>query len=236
MARLLCKDRRSGGVASEFCCIVTLISSEISHQIRRENVFPRQRLHIIVRAPPLVLSFIFLVREIGHIKPLPIGEDNGERSKLFNPHEVVEGFSKRFFQNGQLWRRLAGAFGGNIICMRSRLEKLNPEFCQARLPPVVIGIKKTHCRTLPILIVVPTGIRIVVVAIIGSVPPILIWVPVITVGRIIIIAIVIIRVSGQPGQCKCGSLHRLWIGWVPTQRVRVLPVPREKFFSYNLPF
>jgi hypothetical protein len=42
------------------------------------------------------------------------------------------------------------------------------------------------------------------------------------------------KVSGQPGLCKRGSLHPLWIQLVPKQPVRVLPIPIRKIFSYQL--
>src|SRR5438477_9681842 len=74
MPRLLREHGPCLLVASKLRGVVSLISREVAHEIRRKNVLPGKRLHVVLSAAPLVLSLRFLVRQIRDVKTRVVKE------------------------------------------------------------------------------------------------------------------------------------------------------------------
>src|SRR5205085_4352214 len=111
MARLFGEDRRGERVATELRRVVTLKEREVADRVRREDVLPRKRLHIVARAPTLILAGFLLIGQIGHVEALPI-EKEVEAHEVFLVRLIIE---------------LEETFGGRAVVMkifeRGRVEK-----------------------------------------------------------------------------------------------------------------
>src|SRR5262249_15089439 len=68
MARLQGKYRPCCVVASQFGEIISVKGGQIADQIRREDVLPRDRLHVVVEPPALILAFRLLIGKVRHVK------------------------------------------------------------------------------------------------------------------------------------------------------------------------
>src|SRR5947209_8293918 len=111
MARLFGEDRRGERVATELRRVVALKDGEVADRVRREDVLPRKRLHIVARAPTLILAGCLLVRQVGHVEALPV-EKEVEAHEVFLVRLIIE---------------LEETFGGRAMIMkifeRGRIEK-----------------------------------------------------------------------------------------------------------------
>jgi hypothetical protein len=170
-------------------------------------------------------------------KPLSGGKENRKGNELGSPHQVVEGFSESFFQNF--------GFGGGrgrqraLACPRSRLDYKPWEILSGRLSarPSLRGKNKAP-PDLPsgssIPIVVPIVIPIVVVPMMGSVPPlppILIWVPMIAVTRVVLA--IVIRSLVSRANVNAKSFIRVRLGGCHSTQTECRQSKEEKSFHIN---
>jgi len=136
---------------------------------------------------------------------LPGGKDDRKGHELFRPHQVVEDFRERFLQNFSFggvssgscalqmgWRDRPRALYARQSRRDEKTVKIGQPFSYDRESEGKIG-PRDFVEGSSILIVVPTGIRVVVVPmmpLVPAVPPIFVRVAVVSVARVVL-AIVI---------------------------------------------
>src|SRR5215510_4389398 len=89
VARLLGEDRSRQRVAAQLGGIVTLERGEVAHQVRREDMFPRERFHMIAGLAALILPRLLLIGQVRDIETLAIERDI-EAKQVFRGRGVVE--------------------------------------------------------------------------------------------------------------------------------------------------
>src|SRR5882724_9635779 len=96
MARLLREKRSGSRVAAKLSRVVSLIPRKVAHKVRREYMLPRDRHHIVIGSPSLVLPFLLLVGKVGHIESL-IACEQIQAEEIFLAGSVVE-FEEAFYR------------------------------------------------------------------------------------------------------------------------------------------
>src|SRR5262249_17546842 len=95
MPRLFGKYRTGLFIASQICRVVSIVPREVRNQIWGEDMLPRYRLHVVVGAPPLILSLFFMVGEIRNVELLVVAE-YVKPEDIFLARSVIE-FEKTFY-------------------------------------------------------------------------------------------------------------------------------------------
>src|SRR6185369_2019666 len=72
MTRLLREHRADPLVAAQVRRVVSLVSGDLAHQTRREDMLPGKRRHIVVQVTPQILTLFLLIGKVGHIELLPV--------------------------------------------------------------------------------------------------------------------------------------------------------------------
>src|SRR5262245_694553 len=89
MARLLGEDRSGQRVAAQLGGIVSLKRRKVACKVGREDMFPRERFHVIAGLAALVLSRLFLIGQVRDIETLAI-EREIEAEHVFLARSVIE--------------------------------------------------------------------------------------------------------------------------------------------------